>query len=199
METLTDEQTEKIKELYFLHRDSMSLKDIFKNFLGEYFGEFETEGKGHTKEFMAFVTMTTGWRREEEQKELESLTKNLTEEDADALLSKNRRDAIVLFSNIITKWKVNPRKISAASLKELISLYRVIRSSEEAQKRTKLAELKEKREVVKMLLPYMRLTLPQLEVLKVKVNESFARIIQLKSSASDSGKPGGGIATRATE
>lgn len=168
----TSPKAKELKRVWLENKDKMSTHAIWKAFVEPYF---------KPSDMFIFYKTVERWEREQSIEEVEREAIAMTEQDAERLLELGRRRAIVLFGRIISEWQSNPKKIKSAQLRELISLYQVIRSSEEAAKRTKLAEQKEKREAVRMFLPYFRYTLPQLQELHKRVNESFERIYQLKS------------------
>lgn len=168
----THPKAKELRQDWLDNKDKMSTHAIWKTFVEAHF---------KPSDMFIFYKTVEKWEREQDIEQVEREATAMTEQDAEKLLELGRRRAIVLFGRIISEWQSNPKKIKSAQLRELISLYQVIRSSEEAAKRTKLAEQKEKREVVKMFLPYMRLNVQQLEALKQRFNESVARIIQLKS------------------
>jgi len=69
----------------------------------------------------------------------------------------------------------------ALTIGEVRRMYNAIQSLEEKMKMTEISRGKLKLEAVKTLLPYQRMSLPQILELKEKLNESFNRIIKLKS------------------
>ena len=106
----------------------------------------------------------------------------MTDEEAEELQDKNRKKMIFILNELITGYGETDSPMKKAfGIGEIRRMYNSIQSLEEKMKMTEISRGKLKLEAVKTLLPYQRMSLPQILELKEKLNESFDRIVKLKS------------------
>ena len=181
------EKEEEIKKIWLEHKDSMSTSQLYKQFLGPYFDI--AQWKVTDSDWLFFLVWIRDWqkkiKKEEQEKALAKRLVAVTEEEAEEIQGENRKKMIVILSELIKDYQTleDPMKKSF-TLAALRRMYNSIQTLEERIKMTQISKGKLKLEAVKTLLPYQRMSLPEILELKEKLNESFTRILKLKSGES---------------
>lgn len=179
-----EEKEEEIKKIYFEHRDDMRASKLYKDYLGDY---FDVESWTiNNKDWLYFLIWIREWKKIEtrikrEQEAIER-SKEITDEEVEEVQKKNRKKMIVMLSDLISNYEesTDPAR-KALDVAEVRRMYASIQALEEQIKRTEISKGKLKLEAVKTLLPYQRMSLSEIQELKEKLNDSFGRIIKLKS------------------
>lgn len=162
-----------VKEIWEKEKNNKSAHRIYQEDLKKYFD-------GNQKDWMFLMNWIKIWKRREVQNEITEGAKTMTDEGALELQNENRKRAILMLSRVLGEYGKNPKSFKNIPINQISKLYQTIQSLEEASKRTELAAFKEKRETVRMFLPYQRMSFEQLQVLQQLLNASFARILQLR-------------------
>lgn len=168
----THPKVKELKKVWAENREKMSTHAIWREFVEKYFKP--------TDMFIFYKTVSK-WEKEVDKEKAEKMTP----EEVEKLNEENRKIAILTLNRILKNYQRNPRAYKNINIKEISRLYAIIRSAEEASRRTEIAAHKEKRETVRTLLPYQRMSIEELLELKDRVIASFDRIVehrkQLKS------------------
>ena len=181
------DKRKEIKQIWLENRDTMKTSQIYKQFLGSYFDVANWDRRD--KDFLFFLVWIRDWlkkeKNEKQEKAVAARLEGITEEQAEEVQEDNRRRMIVILSELIKDYETldDPMKKSF-TLAAVRRMYNSIQSLEERIKMTKISRGKLKLEAVKTLLPYQRMSLPEILELKEKLNESFDRIVKLKSGES---------------
>ena len=185
MITDIEKKEEEIKSIWLENKESKKMGEIFVQLLQDYFPE-ETKESNYkvTKGWLFFMRLVKKWKSEGGNINIDRSLETFSDEEIDDVQDDNRRRMILMLRKYLKEYERNPNKLTAAKSGELRRLYDSIQKSEEAKKRTAIQKGKLGLDAVKTLLPYQRLSLPQLLELKEKINESFQRIIDLKSEKS---------------
>ena len=178
---------EAIKKIWFEKKDEMSISQLYKQFLGDYFDV--AKWSINEKDWLFFLTLVRDWKKVIKKKEDEEKAKKrmqgLTDEKVEEIQSQNRKKMIVILGELITDYEILEDPIrKALTISEIRRMYSSIQMLEERMKMTDISKGKLKLEAVRTLLPYQRMPLPEILKLKEKLNESFDRIIKLKSGES---------------
>lgn len=179
-----EEKKEEIKKIWLENRETMKTNELYKQFLGDYFDV--ANWSINNKDWLFFLVLVRDWTKEVKKKEreekLERDMQALTDEEIEAVQERNRKKMILILSGLIENYETLEDPIrKALTIGEVRRMYNAIQSLEEKMKMTEISRGKLKLEAVKSLLPYQRMTLPQVLELKGQLNESFDRIIKLKS------------------
>ncbi len=175
---------EEIKKIWLGKKDEMKTSQIYKTFLGGYFNVANYAKTD--RDWMSFLILVKEWKKEIRDREMEEQAEEaaigLSDEEADELQERNRKKMIFILNKLIEEYEMsdNPAKKSF-SIGEIRRMYNSIQSLEEKIKMTEISRGKLKLEAVKTLLPYQRMSLPDIMRLKEQLNDSFERIIKLKS------------------
>lgn len=181
---------EEVKKIWQESYETMRTSDLFRQLLGDYFDV--ANWSISNKDWLFFLVWVREWKgaikKKKEVEEVRERLRDLSDEEVEEIQAKNRRKMIVMLSRLIEEYESsgedkNVRK-KAISIAEIRRMYNSIQSLEEKMKMTQLSKGKLKLETVRTLLPYQRMTLPQTLELKSKLNESFDRIVKLKSGES---------------
>jgi len=175
---------EEVKKIWLEKRGEMKTGEIYKTFLGDYFDT--ANWSINNKDWLFFLSWIRDWqkkiKKEEQENRAEEAAKGLTDEEAEELQDKNRKKMIFILNELIMEYGETDSPIKKAfGIGEIRRMYNSIQSLEEKMKMTEISRGKLKLEAVKTLLPYQRMSLPQILELKEKLNESFDRIVKLKS------------------
>lgn len=180
----SEENLVKIKELWLEKGTEMKPSEFYKQYLGDYFDV--ANWTVQDRDWLSYLTQLRMWKdeikkREKEEKIAERMT-GLTNEAADEMQRQNRRKMILILSDLIENYEVSDSPVHKSfGIGEIRRMYNSIQSLEEKMKMTKIAKGKLGLETAKVLLPYQRMSLPEIIKLKEKLNESFGRILKLKS------------------
>jgi len=163
----------------------MKTSQLYQQFLGDYFDVAQLS-HNNKKDWLFFLVWVGVWRREikrkEQEEKLERDMQELTDEEIEMVQERNRKKMILILSGLIENYETLDDPIKKAfTIGEVRRMYNAIQTLEEKIKMTEISRGKLKLEAVKTLLPYQRMSLPQILELKNKLNESFDRIIKLKS------------------
>lgn len=181
------EKEKEIKEIWLEHRNQMIASLIYKKFLSPY---FEIVPKVQdTPDWLFFLRWVSRWRnaerkekKEEEKREMEIELENVTDEDIDEIQARNRRRVVLILGKLLDTYDKEPDVLKkAVRINEIMTTYKAIQSLEEKMKMTSIARGKLKLDAVKTILPYKRMNPDELITLREKLNESFDRILKLKS------------------
>lgn len=180
---------EAIKKLWLEKVESgeMSASQLYKQFLGDYF-DVANYRRGD-KDWLFFVTLIRDWKkaikRIKDKKDAEKRMEGLTDEEVEEVQSQNRRRMIVMLSDLLADYETLDGSVKKGfDISEIRRMYSSIQTLEEKMKMTDISRGKLKLEAVRTLLPYQRMSLPEILALKEKLNESFERIVKLKSGES---------------
>jgi len=181
------EKEEEVKAIWLEHRDKMATSSLYKKFLTPYFDT--TSWKVTNKDWLFFISWVRDWKKvekkEKRDQEVKEQMKNLTDEGIEELQRMNRKKMIVALSNLLKEYEDTDSPMKKAfGIGEIRRMYKAIQSLEEKMKMTEISRGKLKLDAVRTLLPYKRLKPEELLALKEKINESFDRIIKLKSGES---------------
>lgn len=180
-------EEEKIRKIWLEHINTIPLKRIFDNYLGIYFDvsipHIPTK-KQVNKDWLFFLNWDRKWKKEERKKQIERDLENMDDEAIEEMQDKNRKRMILLLKRMLDTHEFESKSGKLLNVGEIRRMYKALQSLEEVKKRTEISRGKLKLEAVKTLLPYQRMPLPELLALKEKLNESFDRIIKLKSGES---------------
>jgi len=181
------EKEEEVKAIWLEHRDKMATNSLYKKFLTPYFDT--TSWKVTNKDWLFFISWVRDWKKvekkEKRDQEVKEQMKNLTDEGIEELQRMNRKKMIVALSNLLKEYEDTDSPMKKAfGIGEIRRMYKAIQSLEEKMKMTEISRGKLKLDAVRTLLPYKRLKPEELLALKEKINESFDRIIKLKSGES---------------
>ena len=173
------EKEEEVKAIWEKYKDTERAKEIFLNRLNSYF-----EPKLGTKDWITFIIWIRNWkgikpiRGRKVQKEAESMT----DEQAEEIQNLNRKKAIIMLRNILSKYDRNPNFFQNLTAKDITLIYKTIQDAEEAMRRTKIAKSKLGLEAAKtFFLPYQRMSPEELKLLKEQLDVSFERLLQLRA------------------
>lgn len=188
---ITPEKKEEIRKLWLekVEGGGMGTKDFYIKFLGDYFDVANWSQR--SKDWWLFLIWVRDWkkkikkiRNEERAKED---AKGLTDDRVEEIQSQNRKKMIVMLSNLLMDYgKLDIKAKETFNAEEIRRMYTAIQTLEERMKMTDISRGKLKLEAVRTLLPYQRMSLPEILQLKEKLNESFDRIVKIKG-----GKPVG--------
>lgn len=131
-----------------------------------------------TPEFFWLVRKVKNWRKEIFGKEIKKKAASMTDEDVDEQLRTNRKESILILSQVLANYKKHPDRLRDVNIGKISHLYNIISQSEEAAKRTEIAYHKEKRETIQMIIPYQRLTEEQRKLLTEKANAELSQLSQ---------------------
>ena len=186
---ITPEKKDGVRKLWLEKVESggMGTKDFYIKFLGDYFDV--SNWSQRSKDWWLFLIWVRDWkkkikkiRNEERAKED---AKGLTDDRVEEIQSQNRKKMIVMLSNLLLDYgKLDTKAKETFNAEEIRRMYTSIQTLEERMKMTNISRGKLKLEAVRTLLPYQRMPLPEILKLKEKLNESFDRIIKLKSGES---------------
>jgi len=184
-----EKKEEEIKKIWLENRTSKKMGEIFVQLLSDYFPE-ETKESNYkvTKGWLFFMRLVKKWKAEEADVNVNRDLENFSEKEIDDVQDTNRKRMILMLREVLRKYEGNPNKLAKIDVGELRRLYQAIQNLEEIKKRTEIQKGKLGLEAVRTLLPYQRLSIPQLLELKEKINESFKRIIDLKEGGESSGQ-----------
>lgn len=177
------EKKEEVRQLWLKNREGLKLGQFYKKFLGDF---FNVEGNiKSTADWLFFLNWHQEWRKEVKGEEREKEEKEeVTEEDIEEIQGRNRKRIVLILKKLLDNYDTESNAVKKTmSISEIIKTYRAIQSLEEKMKMTAIARGKLKLDTVRTLLPYKRLKPEELLVLKKKLNESFDRIIKLKSGS----------------
>lgn len=178
------EKQEAIKKIWLENKEEMKTSQIYKQFLGDYFNV--ADWNISQPDWLFFIGWVRDWKKaikkKEDEEEAKEMMKELTDEEVEKVQSQNRKRMIVMLSNLITNYgKLDDPIRKAFNIAEIRRMYSSIQMLEERMKMTNISRGKLKLEAVRTLLPYQRMSLPEILELKEKLNESFDRIVKLKS------------------
>ena len=178
------EKEKEVKKIWLEKKDAMSTSQLYKQFLGDYFNV--AKWSINDKDWLFFLIWVRDWKKaikkKEDEEKLEKRMKGLTDEEIEVVQERNRKKMILILSGLIENYETLDDPIrKALSIGEIRRMYNAIQSLEEKMKMTEISRGKLKLEAVKTLLPYQRMSLPDILKLKEKLNESFDRIVKLKS------------------
>jgi len=178
------EKAEEVKKIWLEKKDEMSTSQLYKQFLGNYFDV--AKWNISERDWLFFLIWVREWKKEIKKREKEEKFNQdmigLTDEEIEVVQEKNRKKMILILRDLIENYDGLEDPIrKALTIGEVRRMYNAIQSLEEKMKMTEISRGKLKLEAVKTLLPYQRMSLPQILELKEKLNESFNRIIKLKS------------------
>lgn len=185
------EKKEEIRKLWLekVENGEMKTTQFYKEFLGDYF-DVASFGK-HSKDWWFFLIWIRDWKKKikkaKDEEEIKEKMKGLTDEQVEEIQDQNRKKMIVILSKLIANYEELPEEAAfkkTMDIAEIRRMYSSIQSLEEKIKMTDISKGKLKLEAVRTLLPYQRMPLPEILKLKEKLNESFDRIIKLKSGES---------------
>lgn len=180
---------EKVRAVWEKHKDEeLRLSEVFQKYLGEHFDVSYVKGNS---DWLVFMSWWSSWTKKEraakKQEKAAEKMRGLSEEAIEEIQDSNRKKMIIMLSNLLEGYsKEGDVFKKTMSISEIRRLYKSIQDLEEKKKMTQIARGKLGLETVKILLPYQRMSLEQLLALKEKFNESFERILKLKS-----GEPAG--------
>lgn len=183
IENIKEKEAE-IKKIWLEHRGKMPTNQIYRQFLGDY---FDVANWSRTdKDWLFFLSWIRDWKRaikkQEKEDQLKKDMEEMTDEGIEVVQRKNRKKMILILRDLIENYDTLEDSLKKAlAIGEIRRMYKAIQSLEEKMKMTEISKGKLKLEAVKTLLPYKRMELPELLALKAKLNESFDRIIKLKS------------------
>lgn len=177
------EKREEVKEIWLKNKEGLKLGQFYKKFLGDYFN-VEGNIKG-TRDWLFFLNWYREWYREaKKEKGVQDAEEEVTEEDIEEIQGRNRKRIVLILKKLLDNYdKESDALKKTMSISEIIKTYRAIQSLEEKMKMTTIARGKLKLNAVRTLLPYKRMKPEELAILKEKLNESFDRIIKLKSGS----------------
>jgi len=179
-----DEKKEEVKKIWLEHREKMSASQIYKQFLGDYFDV--ANWSNNNSDWLFFLIWVRDWKKaikaEEDEEKINGEMEKLTDEEIEMVQERNRKRMILILEDLINNYENFDDPIrKALTIGEVRRMYNAIQTLEEKMKMTEISRGKLKLETVKTLLPYQRMSLPEILKLKEKLNESFDRIIKLKS------------------
>jgi len=179
-----DEKKEEVKKIWLEYREKMSASQIYKQFLGNYFDV--ANWSNNNSDWLFFLIWVRDWKKaikaEEDEKKINGEMEKLTDEEIEMVQEKNRKKMILILEDLINNYENLDDPIKKAlTIGEVRRMYNAIQTLEEKMKMTEISRGKLKLETVKTLLPYQRMSLPEILKLKEKLNESFNRIVKLKS------------------
>jgi len=179
-----DEKKEEVKKIWLEYREKMSTSQIYKQFLGNYFDV--ANWSNNNSDWLFFLIWVRDWKKaikaEEDEKKINGEMEKLTDEEIEMVQEKNRKKMILILEDLINNYENLDDPIKKAlTIGEVRRMYNAIQTLEEKMKMTEISRGKLKLETVKTLLPYQRMSLPEILKLKEKLNESFNRIVKLKS------------------
>ena len=182
------EKEEEVKKIWLEHRDRLKTKKIFFQFLGDYFDVSHYSDKTPIKEQLKdpdwrfFVIWVREWRRKERKEKQRKEAGEMTDEEAEELQNLNRKKAIIMLRDILSRYEKNPIFFQNLTARDISLIYKTIQDAEEAMRRTKLARSKLGLEAAKtFFLPYQRMSPEELKLLKAKLDVSFERLLQLRA------------------
>jgi CRISPR/Cas system CSM-associated protein Csm2 small subunit len=189
-EKLSLEETERlyeeeIKKIWNEHRD-MRPKEIFTKFLGKYFDTAPTSER-NSKSFLFFIRMIGRWKGDERNERIKRGSESYTEEDMEKIQENSRKKMILILDEALRTYEEKSARGKDIDLAEIRKMYQTLQMIEDRTKRTELEKGKLKLDVIRTILPYHRLPADKLENIKNKVDESFSRINELKSSQGEFG------------
>ena len=180
-----EKKEDEIKKIWLENRASKKAGEIFVQLLGDYFPE-ETKESNYkvTKGWLFFMRLAKKFKAEEADVNVSRDLKELSDEEIEDVQNTNRKRMILMLREVLKRYEGNPNRLAKIDIGELRRIYQTIQKLEGDKERTSIQRGKLGLETVKTLLPYQRLSLQQLGELKEKLNESFQRIIDLKSGES---------------
>lgn len=178
------EKEEEVKKIWLEKKELMSASHLYKQFLGDYFDV--ANWSINDKDWLFFLIWIRDWKKaikaEEKEEDISQELEKLTDEEIELVQERNRKRMILILEDLIENYeKLDDPIRKALTISEVRRMYNAIQSLEEKMKMTEISRGKLKLEAVKSLLPYQRMSLPQILELKQKLNESFDRILKLKS------------------
>lgn len=180
---IQDKKTE-VHKIWLKYQNKLHAHELYSKYLGAYFDVKNWSRK--SKEWMFYLVWVREWQKDLRK---EYRAEAVSEERVEEAQIQNRRRMILILSHLIDAYEEAEGKDSRNTkfpISELLKMYNSIQTLEERMKMTQISKGKLKLEAVRTLLPYQRLTAPQIIELKSQLNESFERILKLKS-----GKPAG--------
>ena len=181
-----EEKLKEIRETWLKHKDKMSAKDIFINHLKEYF-----EIKIPSKDWMYFVSRVRDWKKQEEIKEMNKQSGEMTDEEAEKLQDKNRKMSIILLNKSLERLQEDPAALTKVDVMEIRRLMKTIEGVDQARERTKIARGKLQLDAVKTFFPYQRMDSEELKQLKELFLNGIKELEQIESG--EAGPDGQGI------
>ena len=182
------EKQEEIKKIWLKYRDKLKVKKIFSQYLGDYFDvshcfpKIPLKDQLKDSDWLFFVHWVRDWKRAEKKEGRRGEARRMTDEEAEELQNLNRKKAIILLRDVLTKYEENPNFFKNLTPKDVTLIYRTIQNTEEIIKRTKIAKSKLGLEAVKsFFLPYQRMSAEELKLLKKNLDASFERFLQLRA------------------
>ena len=178
------EKVEEVKKIWLEKKDAMTTSQLYKQFLGDYFDV--ANWSINQKDWLFFLIWIRDWKKaikaEKKEEDISQELEKLTDEEIELVQERNRKRMILILRDLIENYKTLEDPIrKALTIGEVRRMYNAIQSLEEKMKMTEISRGKLKLEAVKTLLPYQRMSLMEILQLKQKLNESFDRIIKLKS------------------
>jgi len=186
-----EQKEDEIKKIWMEFKDKLKLGELYRLHLKDYFDDVNITTYKTSKDWLFFLRLVKKWKSADRKEEVEVGVDELTDKEMDDMQDKNRKRMILMLNQILNEYENSPAKLQNINISEVRKLYKAIQSLEEAKNRTEIQKGKLKLETVKTLLPYQRMSLPELISLKEKINDSFTRIIKLKSGEEGSGRNGG--------
>jgi len=173
------EKEEEVKAIWLKYKDTERAKEIFLNRLNDYF-----EPKLGTRDWIRFIVWIREWKgiKPVRGQKIQREAENMTDEQAEELQNLNRKKAIIMLRNILSKYDRNPNFFQNLTAKDITVIYKTIQDAEEAMRRTKIARSKLGLEAAKtFFLPYQRMSPEELKLLKEQLDVSFERLLQLRT------------------
>jgi len=186
-----EQKEDEIKKIWMEFKDKLKLGELYRLHLKDYFDDVNITTYKTSKDWLFFLRLVKKWKSADRKEEVEVGVDELTDKEMDDMQDKNRKRMILMLNQILNEYENSPAKLQNINISEVRKLYKAIQSLEEAKNRTEIQKGKLKLETVKTLLPYQRMSLPELISLKEKINDSFTRIIKLKSGEEGNGRNGG--------
>ncbi len=186
-----EQKEDEIKKIWMEFKDKLKLGELYRLHLKDYFDDVNITTYKTSKDWLFFLRLVKKWKSADRKEEVEIGVDELTDKEMDDMQDKNRKRMILMLNQILNEYENSPAKLQNINISEVRKLYKAIQSLEEAKNRTEIQKGKLKLETVKTLLPYQRMSLPELISLKEKINDSFTRIIKLKSGEEGNGRNGG--------
>ena len=178
-----EKKESEIKKIWLENRTSKKMGEIFVQLLGEYFPEEIKESNYKvTKGWLFFMRLVKKLKAEVEDVNISRDLKELSDEDIEEVQNTNRKRMILMLREVLKRYEGNPNRLAKIDIGELRRIYQTIQKLEGDKERTSIQRGKLGLEAVRTLLPYQRLSIPQLEELKEKLNESFKRVIDVKKA-----------------
>ena len=171
---------DELKEIWLEHKDDFSLRDIFDEYMTDY---FETAGTDDFKsvEWMTVVSLTAKWTRELRSEKKKERAKEIKGQSTDEIQEGNRIKMIHILRKTLDAYEDNPKKLKNISLSDVKGLYKIIQNLEEIKKKTDIERGRLKLDTFKSVLPYQRLSPEKLTELQKSITASFDRMGKFES------------------